>query len=174
MQPGDPYEALAAQWHASQWGAGGVRRNAVYAAMDAAEAVMLRQKARVDGLPRSTPELQRRIEENQLRLNELAYDKHYLEYRSLPEEIDANAVAGMNRRAGIAGLDRRAQVRVAAAQSLVDSANVRVAVAQQELDLYQGRGVGEDALREAQERLKAAKWDADTAEQMLRRARTGE
>jgi hypothetical protein len=56
----------------------------------------------------------------------------------------------------------------------VDSANVRVALAQQELDLYQGRGVGADALREAQERLKAAKWDADTAEQMLRRARTGE
>jgi hypothetical protein len=80
----------------------------------------------------------------------------------------------LNQEAAVAGLDRRTQVRVAAAQSLVDSANVRVALAQRELDVCRGRGVTGNALREAEQRLDAARWDADTAEQLLRRARTGE
>ncbi len=173
MKPGDPMEELAAKWHESMWGGKSLERNAIYKNMDAAEVVLEQRKAALRALPKSAPWIDRRMAENQVEAARLEFRKYDIQYRSLPEEIDAYAISEMQATWARGALDARARAQVDAAQAMVDSANVRVAESAEELALYRGRGVTGEGVEEAQTRLDQAREDVRQAEARLAELKGG-
>ena len=106
-----------------------------------------------------------------MKLNESAYDKWYLEYRALPEETDAFAIAGMQRNWARTGLDARFAARVEAAQAVLDSANVRVAESAQEMAKYESIQASTEALEGARTSMRQARADATQAQTDLAAAK---
>ncbi|HEX7277923.1 MAG TPA: hypothetical protein VF244_11155, partial [Acidimicrobiales bacterium] len=173
MKPGDPLESLAAKWHESMYGAKSLERNAIYKNMDNAELILDQKKAALRALPKATRWIDRKLAENQVELARLEFRKYDIQYRSLPEEIDAYAISGEQAKWARSALDARAKAQIDGAQAVLDSANVRVAESAEELALYEGRGVTGQGLDEARTRLQQARADARQAEERLAEIRVG-
>lgn len=167
MRAGDPLEAQAKKWWESFYGTKSLKRAEIYENLDSAKTTLNSRTMELDNAPKVISPAERDRLERAVRAAEAEVTRYDNAYRtSLPEEVDAYA-AGAQR-----GAWARKALSVRAAQSVLDSTNVRVAELQQEVDLYAARGVSGSGPGEAQLALNQARFEALAAQDELARARS--
>lgn len=177
MQPGDPYEQMAQDWHRSMYGADAVEREAILGRLDSATKELemwssvlsaFREDRKLTGRLQTGDFARRSGLEAQVNRRYAELVKADADYRGLPEEVDAYKYQAEYTSWARSGLDQRAHAaQVSAAQAQVDSANIRLVALQQEADLYAKRGVSGAEVINVQGELAKAKSDVAAAQKDL-------